>query len=363
MDIKYKLTHEQYEQYQQELRREKGRKPLNILFTAVLSAMPPVLAAYLIATGMVSGFWAVLCALLSLALGAVNLLARTSLWQKGKIRIALPGGKGEIGEDFWKEHKLSFDEEGVRLSSGGYKSAFSWVSFGGFKEYEGLLVPIFNAQPLDIIPLQATERFGGAEGFQIAFTDAAKAGMRSETAEGRANLPKEPLCYLEYRYSRASYVRDQRDARRARYRTKLIFNKSTLAKLMLTLVMIYAIATAQRVGAIVLYAALILIFNYEHIATFTGLLARRLDREMTPVVALRPDTRAQLFVIDEGITVVGDCHYMELPWRDIQCMRTTKHAAALYLVNQTILTVPAPPESDSAAFARFLELVRAHTNT
>ena len=358
MEMKYKVSRELYREYLQAERTEKSRKPLNRVLTLALSAMPPVLVVYLISQGLISGWPAALCAVLALALGAFNWFARTALWEKGKLRIALPGGRGEPGEDFWKEHKLSFDAQGVRLSGGGFKTEYGWAAYGGFREYDGMLLPIFNAQPLDIIPREAAAKFGGAEGLKEAFAAAAREGMRSQTAEARAKLPQDPACLLEYRYCADRYVEDQRDARRAKYRTRLILSKAVLAKLLLTLVMIYAIATAKSAAAIALYAALILVFNYEHIAVFTGLLERRLRRELKPVLALRPHTLARLYVTDEGLTVEGDIHFLELPWREIRCLRTTKKAAALFLANGTILTVPAPPETDGAAFERFLSLVR-----
>ena len=358
MNLTYKVSEAEYDQYLRERRRRELEKPLNRFFTAVLVAMPLAVLLFAAAARVLTGWPLAALAVVAIALSICNFLVRTRYWERSdKVLTAIKNRNG-ITSDFWLEHRLRVDEQGFRLVCGNYKAEYQWVSFGGFEEIGDILVPIFNASPADIIPPGAIAAFGGKDAFITAFTDLAKAAARKalDTAP-----PEHALLRLDYRYPKEAYLRDQRDARRKKYTTKLIFNRALYAKLTITSVLIYAACTAASAAMLVLYLFLIFLCNYEHIANFSPLLLRRLSKDIRPVMALRPSQSASLYVTSEGVSVRGDIHAMDLPYQQILAVRQTSHAAALYLASQTILTVPAPPATEQESFDAFLEMICQRT--
>ena len=356
MELKYKVSEDAYNRYVQTRRRAKMRRPLNILFTIVLTAFPLVILGLCIAQQLFTGGQLAAMAVFCVALSGINLAFRLGYWHRTSRNLDAMKRDGRINDDFWKEHRLSISEDWVRLAAGGFSTEYSWASFGGFEEMEGLLLPVFNAKPLDLIPLSALERMGGTEAFQRDFVAIAKQGLQAAFAqEKEAFTPRMDMHHLSYDYTKADYIRDQRDARRMRYTTRLVFNKSVSAKLTLTLVMIYLITTSTSALATLLYALVILALNYEHIAAFTPILERQLETMLRPILVLQPEHHVELYADLERVTVMGDVHYIDLPMSEIIEVRKTAHSLALYLASQTILTIPAPPATSERAFDRLSE--------
>lgn len=354
MNLKYKVSEAEYDQYLRERRRREVAKPLNRFFTAVLVVMPLAVLLFAVSARLLSGWALAALAVVAVALSICNFLVRTRYWgHSDKVLGAIKNRNG-ITSDFWLEHRLRVDEQGFWLACGNYKAEYQWVCFGGFEEIGDMLVPIFNASPADIIPPSAIAAFGGKEAFLTAFTDLAKAAARKALDMAP---PEHALLRLDYQYEKDAYLRDQRDARRKKYATKLIFNRALYAKLMITSVLIYAATTATSPAMLALYIALILLCNYEHIANFSPLLLGRLSKDIRPVMALRPGRDASLYVTSEGVSIRGDIHAMDLPYQQILAVRRTSHAAVLYLASQTMLTVPAPPATEQEAFDAFVKAV------
>ncbi len=355
MDLRYKVSEAEYDQYLRETRKRTLNKPINRLFTVILVAMPLAILCYCLAEKIFTGWAMGMMAVLTVALSICNFFMRTKYWYHSKTVLAAIKRRNSIRDDFWGEHKLHVDEQGIRLVCGGYKAEYAWVSFGGIEEIDGMLLPIFNASPIDIIPAGAIDAWDGKETFFTAFTDLAKASCRRGLD---MTPPQNVLCRLDYQYKKADYLRDQRDARRLKYTTKLILTKTLYAKLTITGALIYAALSTDSPALIAVYIFLILVFNYEHISSFSPLLLRQLEKSIRPIMALRPSQSAALYVTPEGVSVRGDIHAIDFPNKEILAVRRTSHAAILYLASQTMLTVPAPPTTEKAAFEEFLETVR-----
>ena len=354
MDLRYKVSEAEYDQYLRKSRECTLKKPINRLFTVTLVIMPLAVLSFCLVQNLLSGWPLILTAALAIALSIFNCLLRTKYWYHSQTVLAAIKLRNNITNDFWLEHKLLVDEQGVRLACGDYKAEYQWLSFGGFEEIGEMLIPIFNASPMDIIPASAIAAWGGKEAFITAFTDLAKISLRNQAD---MTPPKNILFELDYRYKKGDYLRDQRDARRRKYTTKLIFTKSLYAKLSITGALIYAAFHASSYVLTGVYIFLILVFNYEHISTFSPLLLRRLNKNIRPIMALRPDQKARLYITTDGISIRGDIHSIDIPNQEILAVRRTPYAAVLYLVSQTMLTVPAPPDTDRASFEKFIETV------
>ena len=357
MELKYRVSEDDYTRFLQERRKKRLRKPINILFTVVLTAIPLTLFAYCAARQLFNGWKLALFGLLTLALAAANLTVRLGYWRRADTELEIMKKKGDLNQDFWREHRLNISEKGVKLVSGNYSAQYEWPSFGGFEECGDMLLPIFNAQPLDIIPLQALERVGGKDRFQTDFTDIAKKALRAVYEEEQAKPHGAPVAALSYSYTKEAYLRDQRDAQRRRYTTRLIWNRAVLAKLALTAVMVYVICASTSPWMKLADCAIIFVLNYEHISTFTPPLEQRLETMLRPILALRPDHWAEIRLTRQSVIVQGDIHYLELPLSEILTVRRLPHSLALYLASQTVLTVPAPPAVEAETFESFCQAV------
>ncbi|MDY3985499.1 hypothetical protein, partial [Dysosmobacter sp.] len=163
-----------------------------------MTAIPLTLFAYCAARQLFTGWKLALFGLLTLALAAANLTVRLGYWRRADTELEIMKKKGDLNQDFWREHRLNISEKGVKLVSGNYSAQYEWPSFGGFEECGDMLLPIFNAQPLDIIPLQALERVGGKDRFQTDFTDIAKKALRAVYEEEQAKPHGAPVAALSY---------------------------------------------------------------------------------------------------------------------------------------------------------------------
>lgn len=354
MILRYKVKESEYDQFLQIRQKRQMNTPMNRFFTLVLVLMPLCALAFAAANGLMTGVPLAILAVVAVALSVCNFIVRTRYWSGSSRSLQVIKDRNGITKDFWLEHRVRVDEEGFFLTCGSYHAEYTWPCFGGFDEIDDMLIPIFNAAPADIIPASAIEAFGGKEAFLTTFTDQAKVAARKGMD---FTPPEDARLRLDYRYDQDAYLRDQRDARRKRFTTKLIFNRVLYAKLMITSVLVYASTAADSLGMIALYTALILLCDYEYYSTFTPLLLGRLRKEIRPITLLHPDQRASLYVTERGISIRGDIHAMDIPFQYITAIRRSKHAAILYLADQTMLTVPAPPATDGEAFEAFLSVL------
>lgn len=354
MNLKYKVSEAEYDQYLRERRKRELEKPLNRFFTVVLALMPLAVLLFAAAAKLMEGKSLMLLAVVTIGLSICNVLVRTRYWGRSDKVLSAIRSRNGITDDFWLEHRLRVDEQGFRLICGEHKAEYQWNCFGGFEEIDDMLIPIFNASPADIIPAGAIAAFGGKEALIEAFIAPAKAAARRAQD---MTPPKNILLRLDYQYEKEDYLRDLRDGQRKKYTTKLIFDRAFYAKLTITAVLIYAAVVASSPAMLALYIFLILLCNYEHISIFTPLLLRRLRKNIRAIMVLRPGRGASLYLTPAGISIRGDIHAMDLPYREILAVRRTAHAAVLYLASQTMLTVPAPPATEQKDFDAFVEAV------
>ena len=357
MELRYHIQEPEHQRYIQARRRAKALSPFSLIVTALLTAFPLFVLLYAVVENVLSGWQLGLFALAAVALSGANFYTRARYWRKDDTK--LPKSIHRSDDEFWKEHRLIASKDGVVIHCGSLKREYPWAAFGGFEEFEELLIPIFNAQSADLIPIRALDSMGGSAAFQETFTKLAKSSMQALAAQGAENAEPAPVALtFSYSYTADTYIRDQRDATRKRYTTKLFLNRAVMSKFALTVLMIYAIATAKSAGMVLVYAAIALILNYEHISVFTPLLEKRMRKELRSLIALQPDRKATLTLTNKRLRVAGDLHYLDLPFTDIIMMRKLPHALAFYLTSNTVLTVPGPPDTKDGDLDKLFRLLQ-----
>lgn len=359
MELKYTISEAEYARYIRAYYEKRSQKPLNIVFTVVLTLLPLAVFGFCLAEKLFSGWALAAVGAVAVVFSAANLLMRTRYWKLGASSGSMMQEHKKLGPDFWKTHRLTFSEEGVKLAGGSYSAEYRWESFGGFEELGGMLLPIFNAQPLDLIPKEKLAQVGGEEIFRSRVLALAKGGIQTGFAGKRTEAgERSHICTLQYRYTKESYLRDLRDAHRKMYTTKLILTKSNAAKLSLIAVLVYAFCNSEALSLRILYVFLILLLAYEHISVFTPIYMHRLETMLRPILALEPERDATLYLDDSGITIIGDIHYLEISMSEIADIVMTSHAAAVYLKNRNAIPVPIP-EGDRADFDLFYSRIKA----
>lgn len=359
MEIKYTISEAEYAEYLKLHYEKRSKKPWNVFLTLVLTALPVGLFVLCAVRRLFTGWALAALGAVALVFAAANFLLRTRYWKLSASSAPILQEIKKQGPDFWKTHRLSCTREGVRLTGGSYAAEYRWESFGGFEELGGMLMPIFNAEPLDLIPAAKLAPYGGEAAFRADFLALAKEGIRAGFAEkAQAAEERGAVCSLRYRYTKESYLRDLRDAARKRYTTRLILTKSNAAKLSLIAVLAYAFFHTASPSLKILYVLLALVLGYEHISVFTPLFTRRMETMLRPLLALEPERDVRLFLDDGGVTILGDIHYIEIPMAEIAEIEKTSHAAALYLRSGSVIPVPAP-EGDRAEFELFYSRIKA----
>jgi len=358
MELRYHIKESEHIRFVHARRRADALSPFSVAVTLLLTVFPIALPLYAAYANIMSGASLLLCALLAVCLSCANFYFRTRNWRKQPPEKYAKGK--ELDPHLWSEtHILTVSADGVKLRCGDQVREYPWQLFGGFEEAEGVLAPIFNAQFIDLIPLHELEQVGGSQAFQNIMTEAAKENLRKNVKQAADEAEKlVPVSTLTYRYSRENYLRDQRDSAHRRYLTRWIFNRNMVSKVSMALLMFYAMSTTSSILLKLVYLAIALILNAEHIAAFTSILDKQMTRLLQPILALHPDQEATFYLFTKSIRVVGELHFMEFPYSEITAVKMLPHGLAIYLKSQTTLTIPGSPENDDEELAKIYHFIR-----
>lgn len=349
MELHYTISKETYDRFIQERRKQRMHQPLNRFFTAFLVVFPVGLFIYAIANLRVSGWHAVLIGILAIGLSIGNYAMRRRYWRYSRSELTVMEESGNIQKDFWKEHILRVTKSGITVLCGHIRMESRWETFGGFEQCGDLLLPIFNGEPIDLLTQETLQRVGGIEAFRDSFTRIGREGIQS-TAAGQQTPPEDCLISLDYSYTLETYLRDQRDARRKMYTTKIPWNRSTLVKWLLISIMIYFIGTSDSLATKIGSILAILVLGSEYLINFSPLVDRSMRRDLRPTLALQPNGLFQLYEIEDMLLIRGDIFNIDLPLNEVKAIRMIPHGFALYLQSQTILTIPSDTVTDQAAY-------------
>lgn len=349
MELHYTIREETYDRFIRERRKQRMRRPINLFFTIFLVIFPTGLFLYAAANSLISGWRAGLTGILAVGLSVGNYVMRQRYWNGSRSELDVMKENGNIQKDFWKEHTLRITKSEVAVLCGSIHSAFPWQTFGGFEQCGDLLLPIFDGEPIDLLTPEALQAVGGEKAFCDSFTEIGREGIRSATP-GRKTPPEKCLVSLDYSYTLERYLRDQRDARRRMYLTKIPWNRSTLVKWLLIALMVYFIGTADSMVTVIISILAILGLGSEYFITFTPLVDRSMRRDLRSVLALQPDRSVRLYETDDMLIIRGDIHKIDLPLNEVKAIRRIPHGLALYLQSQTILTLPSDTVKDPSAY-------------
>lgn len=356
MELRYHIQESEHIRFTQARRRIRALTPFSLTVTALLVVFPLLVPAYGAYAKVLTGPQLLVVTIIAVALSGCNFFVRSRSWSKKPPKKYARS----LAAEFWTEpHILTANSDGVKLRCGEEVREYPWQSFGGFEEQEGLLAPVFNSQYIDLIPLHELEKAGGSEAFQDTIVEMAKDNLRKNVKKAAAAAENlKPVLTLNYRYSREDYLRDQRDSARRRYLTRWVLNRNVIGKLLLSVLMCYALFTTTFALLRIVYAVIILLINFEHISAFTPILDSQMARMLRPVLALRPAQEATFTLFATRIRVVAELHYMEFTFSDIQAVSMLPHGVAIYLKSQTTLTVPGSPQNKQEDLEKIYNFIR-----
>ena len=193
MKLRYKVSEKDYVALLAGLIRKKDAAPWRRVMFFVLTAGQMAVVAWLCIFRLAPGqrlFYIVW----SLLLAGFTLLRRFTAPARAKGTLYRLKEGGQLPADFWEEHRLSEEEEGLVLCYGGVRTVCPRGSFSGFYEEDGLLYLKAGDGIFDIIPL---ETFSGPEkkehflsalrAFQEKQAEAAARDLREESLEAASS--------------------------------------------------------------------------------------------------------------------------------------------------------------------------------
>ena len=251
--------------------------------------------------------------------------------------------KGQIPDDYWKEHYLELKKLALTLRFGSKSGVFDCRTYVDSTE-EGTVLLLFfqsNNRALErvIVPLAVFKN----EAEKAALISALKqTTVQNYGSDDEVHgIPDEYNFRFSYDYDLTTYFRDQRQAFRARYLTPLAWTSPVLVKLGITAYLVYlAIGKNYSIGADVLIITVCIILNMQHIMIFTPLINLTLHSSITPMLAEYMNHHTDTYITKEKLMVYNKVLYSEVPFSDIRCVYRLPNAIAVYLPKNAILTIP-----------------------
>ena len=215
MKLSYRVTREQYTDLIAMSMRERAMKPAQLVLTAVMCGLPVVLVLALLVTGGLRGMQMLLLSAAALALAAANLALRTRYHGRARRELERMLESGRVDKRFFDQQTLVLNDRGIVLSYPGISTRYDWTDYTGLIERRDAILLYFGGEPAAIVPLSAFDGEDERKAFLSAMDASVRAVLIADTREKREDIPAHPFSILHYSYDLATYLRHQREARRA----------------------------------------------------------------------------------------------------------------------------------------------------
>ena len=146
------------------------------------------------------------------------------------------------------------------------------------------------------------------------------------------------------------------------YTTKLIFTMSNVVRLGISLYALGYMFFSPSPLSIAVCLAAIIVFNLQHIITFTPISSMTIKHGISDVLAHKPDPNTDTYITADNIIIRGSMHSLDIPICDIKAMRRIKGGVALYLPKGVVLTIPETKDGENADFENFVKFMDYKAN-
>lgn len=355
MKLSYRVTREQYTDLIAMSMRERAMKPAQLVLTAVMCGLPVVLVLALLVTGGLRGMQMLLLSAAALALAAANLALRTRYHGRARRELERMLESGRVDKRFFDQQTLGLNDRGIVLSYPGISTRYDWTDYTGLIERRDAILLYFGGEPAAIVPLSAFDGEDERKAFLSAMDASVRAVLIADTREKREDIPAHPFSILHYSYDLATYLRHQREARRAALLQVSLWRRMDSIKVIAIIFLLASVFLSERRAVSVMGALMLLVLALPYVLMFTPLADLPVRRSLEQVLRYRPGRDVTLYAWEEGIKIVGDIHCLDIPWTQIRAAAELDGALALYLTSGLPLTVPVSETiQDSVRFKLFM---------
>lgn len=359
MKLRYKVSEENYiEMLQMQLKR-KNRSLLSLLITFLCTVGQMGVLIYMIAVGTVTGKHVYILGAMSITIFVLNIIYRLTTHRRAVVALQRFKLQGKLTDDFWKEHEFRLDTDSLTVRYGGLKSVYTLQEINGYEELPSSFLIYCKGVVADIVPYAALE---DKEQFLAAIRDAQHTQILENAESMRDDVPASFKYHFHYAYSLEGYLAQQREAYRKLYTTKLIFNMHTVIRFLISIYALGYLFINPKPWIIALCVGVFLIFNLQHIVTFTPLCNLTIKSGLGDVLAHNPDPETDTYVTADSIIIRGSVHALDIPIKDVKAMRPIKDGVALYLPKNVILTIPNTDTVDGGDFEKFVKFMDYKAN-
>ena len=359
MKLRYKVTRENYIEMLENQIRRRGRRPLSIFITILGTIVQFGLYLYLVATARISGTSVLIIGAMSIFVAAATVSIRLLTHRRAVVALERFEMQGKLSPEFWKEHVLTIGPKLVTVRSGSLKYEYDLSDLNGYDELPSSLLLYCSGTVADIVPLSAIP--DKAE-FIKAVADAQHEKVVEEADDLRDDVPLVYKYHFHYAYTLEQYVSQQQEGYRKMYTTKLIFTMSNVVRLGISLYALGYMFFSPSPLSIAVCLAAIIVFNLQHIITFTPISSMTIKHGISDVLAHKPDPNTDTYITADNIIIRGSMHSLDIPICDIKAMRRIKGGVALYLPKGVVLTIPETKDGENADFENFVKFMDYKAN-
>ena len=343
---------------QMQLKR-KNRSFLSLLITFLCTFGQMGVLIYMIASGAVAGKHIYILGAMSIAIFVLNIVYRLTTHRRAVVALERFKLQGKLSDDFWKQHEFRLDEDSLTIRYGALKSVYSLQEINGYEELPSSYLIYCKGVVADIVPYTALE---DRQQFLDTIRDAQHTQVVENAESMRDDIPAGYKYHLHYAYTLDSYMAQQREGYRKMYTTKLIFNLHTVIRFLISIYALGYIFINPQPWIVVLCLAVFLVFNLQHIVTFTPLCNLTIKSGLGDVLAHDPDPETDTYITADSIIIRGSIHALDIPIKDVKAMRRIRDGVALYLPKNVILTIPSTATVEGGDFETVVKFMDYKAN-
>lgn len=359
MKLQYKVSEENYIEMLEAQIKRQNKSFKTVLITLLCTVGQMGMLIYFIARGAITGKHIYILGAMSLVITALNLLYRFTVRRRAKVSLEKLKLRDNIKPDFWKEHELRLDQDKLTIRYGSLRSTYATQEINGCSELDSAFLLYCSGVVADIIPYSALEN---KDEFIDALENAYNSKLKENAEQNREDIPETYKYSFDYAYTIDTYVAQQREAYRRMYTTKQILNLHTLIRAFVSVYAIVYMFQNPKAWVIALCLAVFVIFNMQHIVTFTPLCNITIKSGIKALQEQHPDPSTTAYITSEEVLIRNDKYSLNIPMEDIKAMRPVNGGVALYLPKSAILTIPRPTESDNGDFDKFIKFMNYKAN-
>lgn len=342
--MNYKISEEDYITVLEQQMKQKRKNPIQLAITFISTIGQTLAVLYMILASRIAGMNALFLAVLSIALTVLSVVNFRNVHPRAKNYLELLRSKGKISEEFWKLHTLKVDDEKLSVHFGSYANSCEITQIrlvdnhvNAYLLYLGQTQSIF-----DIVPYSAFGDEKQRTGFSQTILRAAFQSALRDSEEIRDSISPEARVLAEFTYDEASYLKDQRDAFRRMFSTKLAWTPLSIVLLVIPCISLFYAFSDGRIVLILLAVAATLLLNFHYVRIFSPLIDRKIKRGYQELLPYFPDGRykALLDKAQKQIVLAGSIFCMAFPFSEIKAVRKIPGGAALYLNQNLVFTLP-----------------------